>query len=187
MCSSGHAAIEAPSDWIARFAPLVRRGGRVLDLACGSGRHARLLARLGYQVAAVDRDVGALEPLARLAGIEAKCADLEAGPWPYPGTVFAGIVVANYLHRPLLPVLLDSLEPDGLLIYETYALGNERYGRPSNPQFLLHPGELLAVVRGRLRVVAYEDVLVSNPKPAMVQRICAAASPHLDAGLPSGY
>jgi len=187
MRSSGHAEIEAPSEWIARFAPLVRRGGRVLDLACGSGRHTRLLARLGYPVAAVDRDAGALEPLAQLPGIETKCADLEAGPWPYPGAVFAGIVVANYLHRQLFPVLLDSLEPDGLLIYETFALGNERYGRPSNPQFLLRPGELLAVVRGRLRVVAYEDMFLSNPKPALVQRICATAAPDLDRELPSGY
>jgi len=163
-----------------RFAPLVRRGGRVLDLACGSGRHARLLARLGYEVAAVDRDAEALGPLAQIAGIEVKSADLEAGAWPYPGAVFAGIVVANYLHRPLFPVLLDSLEPDGLLIYETFALGNEHYGRPSNPQFLLRPGELLAVVGGRLRVVAYEDLFVSSPRPAMVQRICAAAALHLD-------
>ena len=182
MRSSEHAAIEAPSEWITRFAPLIRRGGRVLDLACGSGRHARLLARLGYQVAAVDRDAEALEALSLVAGIEVKSADLEAGPWPFPGAVFAGIVVANYLHRPLFPALLDSLEPDGLLIYETFALGNERYGRPSNPQFLLRPGELLAVVRGRLRVVAYEDMFVSIPKPAKVQRICATATPDLDTG-----
>ena len=181
MRSSEHAATEAPSEWMTRFASLIRRGGRVLDLACGSGRHARLLALLGHQVAAVDRDAQALESLALVPGVEVKSADLEAGPWPYPGAVFAGIVVANYLHRPLFPVLLDSLEPEGLLLYETFALGNERYGRPSNPQFLLRPGELLAAVHGRLRVIAYEDMFVSRPKPAMVQRICATAASALDA------
>jgi len=182
MRSSEHAATEAPSEWITRFAPLIRRGGRVLDLACGGGRHARLLAQQGYQVAAVDRDAQALEPLALVARVEVKRADLEADPWPYPGAVFAGIVCANYLYRPLFPVLLDSLEPDGLLIYETFAVGNERYGRPSNPQFLLRPGELLAVVHRRLHVVAYEDMFVSSPRPAMVQRICATAARDLGAG-----
>jgi len=184
MRSSDHAATEAPSEWISRFAPLIRGGGRVLDLACGGGRHARLLAQLGYQVAAVDRDAQALELLAPLTGIEIKCADLESGPWPYPGAVFAGIVVASYLHRPLFPLLLNSLEQEGVLIYETFALGNERYGRPSNPQFLLRPGELLSVVGGRLRVVAYEDMFVSSPKPAMVQRICAIAGPDSAARAP---
>jgi SAM-dependent methyltransferase len=168
-----HDAIEAPSDWVARFAPLIRSGGRVLDLACGCGRHARLLAQLGYRVAAVDRDVQALESLVAVTGVEVKVADLEDGTWPYPGAAFAGIVIANYLHRPLFPFLLGSLEPDGLLIYETFALGNERYGRPSNPQFLLRPGELLSVALGRLRVIAYEDVFLIGPRPALVQRICA--------------
>ena len=98
---------------------------------------------------------------------------MERGPWPYPGQRFAGIVVANYLYRPLFPLLLESLETGGVLIYETFARGNERYGRPSNPQFLLQPGELLGVVSGRLRVIAYEDQFVVQPKPALVQRICA--------------
>ena len=105
----------------------------------------------------------------------ARCADLEGGPWPFEGQRFAGIVVANYLHRPLFPRLLESLGPGGVLIYETFAVGNERYGRPSNPDFLLRPGELLDVVRGRLRVLAYEDLTVSEPKPACMQRICAVA------------
>ena len=102
-----------------------------------------------------------------------RCADIEAGPWPYAGRTFDGIVVANYLHRPLMPHLLDALAQPGVLIYETFALGNERYGRPSNPDYLLRPGELLEAVRGRLTVVSYEHMAVSDPRPAMVQRICA--------------
>jgi SAM-dependent methyltransferase len=145
----------------------------VLDVACGQGRHARMLVQLGYRVAAVDRDEQALASLVGVSGIEAKVADLEGSPWPYPGVTFAGIVVANYLHRPLFPLLLESLEPQGVLIYETFARGNERYGRPSNPEFLLQPGELLAAARGRLRVIAYEDLFVRLPKTALVQRICA--------------
>jgi SAM-dependent methyltransferase len=100
-------------------------------------------------------------------------ADLEAGPWPVAGRRFDAIVVTNYLHRPLLPVLVDSLEPGGLLLYETFARGNERFGKPSNPDFLLAPGELLEAVRGRLAVVAYEDLVVGEPRPAAVQRLCA--------------
>ena len=114
-----------------------------------------------------------LAGLAGIAWITARCADLESAPWPYAGRTFAGIIVTNYLHRPLFPQLLAALAPGGVLIYETFAAGNERYGRPANPDFLLRPGELLEVVRGRLTVVAYEDLLVSVPKPARVQRICA--------------
>jgi SAM-dependent methyltransferase len=148
----------------------------VLDLACGGGRHARFFAARGHPVEAVDRDAAALAALAAVEGVATRCADLEGGPWPFAGQRFAGIVVANYLHRPLFPRLLESLGPGGVLIYETFAAGNERYGRPSNPDFLLRPGELLDVVRGRLRVVAYEDLTVSEPKPACVQRLCAINS-----------
>jgi SAM-dependent methyltransferase len=164
--------IPSPSAWVCRFAPLVRSGGRVLDLACGSGRHARWLAQRGWQVEAVDRDAQALDSLARLPGVHVRVADLEAGPWPYASEHFDGIVVANYLHRPLLPALVAALAPAGVLIYETFARGNERYGRPSNSQFLLAPGELLRAACG-LRVIAYEDMFVDVPKPALVQRICA--------------
>lgn len=122
---------------------------------------------------AVDRDPAALAALAAPPGITTQCADIESGPWPYPGEIFAGIVVVSYLHRPLFPHLLAALAPGGVLIYETFAEGNERYGRPANPDFLLRPGELLEVVRGRLRVLAYEDLFVTDPRPAMVQRICA--------------
>jgi SAM-dependent methyltransferase len=172
MDAERHEALP-PSAWVRRWSDRVPRGGRVLDLSCGRGRHARLFAQLGHPVEAVDRDPALLAGLAGVPGITARCADLEAGLWPYAGERFAGIVVANYLYRPLFPRLLDALAAPGVLIYETFAAGNERYGRPSNPAFLLEPGELLEVVRGRLRVVAYEDLFVEDPRPAMVQRICA--------------
>ncbi len=168
-----HPHSDTPSAWVCRWAEQVPAGGRVLDVAAGGGRHARWFAARGHPVDAVDRDAAALAGLAGVPGITALCADLESGSWPYAGQTFAGIVVANYLHRPLFPHLLGALAPGGALIYETFAVGNEKYGRPGNPDFLLRSGELLEVVRGRLRVIAYEDVFVSVPKPAMVQRICA--------------
>jgi len=164
----------APSAWVCRFAPLIAPGGAVLDLACGEGRHARYLAGLGYQVEAVDRDRAALDTLAGVGGVVARYADLEAEAWPYASGSFDGIVVANYLHRPLVPGMLASLRPRGVLIYETFALGNEKLGRPSNPEFLLRPGELLEWVRNRLQVVAFEQGRVELPRPAVIQRICAA-------------
>jgi SAM-dependent methyltransferase len=148
----------------------------VLDVACGKGRHSRFFAARGHPVEAVDRDPGPLAELAAIPGVATRCVDLEGGAWPYAGERFAGIVVANYLHRPLFPHLLAALAAEGVLIYETFAAGNERYGRPSNPDFLLKPGELLDVVRGHLRVLAYEDLFVSDPKPAMVQRIIAVSA-----------
>jgi SAM-dependent methyltransferase len=160
-----------PSPWVQQWAALIRPGGAVLDLACGAGRHARLLARLGFEVDAVDRDPALFtDPPSRVTLLG---ADLEGARWPYGERRFDGIVVTNYLHRPLLPVLLRSLEPGGLLVYETFARGNERFGKPSNPDFLLAPGELLEAVRGKLRVIAYEDRVVEEPKPAALQRICA--------------
>src|SRR6267142_975969 len=159
---------ENPSEWVLRWAQLVERGP-VLDVACGAGRHAILFAERGFEVFAVDRDDQVLP-----GSIHFVKADLEDGsPWPFAGKRFAAIVVANYLHRPLFPRLVESLDEGAVLIYETFMLGNERYGKPSNPDFLLRPGELLELVRGKLRVLAYEDLQVSLPKPAMVQRICA--------------
>jgi len=161
----GH-EIAAPSAWVTRWAPLIPQG-TVLDLACGSGRHARFLARLGYSVTAVDREPQVIESVRFIQ------ADLEDGsPWPLPGERFQGIVVTNYLHRPLFPVLADSLAPGGALLYETFMLGNERYGRPSNPAFLLRPGELWQAFGG-LHVIAFEQGTVAAPKAAMMQRLCA--------------
>jgi len=144
-----------------------------LDLACGSGRHANWLRHHGYQVTAVDRDQAALSELA--AGIEAIAADLEDGsPWPLGQRQFAGIIVANYLHRPLFPRIRSALAPRGVLIYETFGLGNERFGRPTNPQYLLQPGELLEFCHSaKFTVIAYECVELEVPRPAMVQRIAA--------------
>ncbi len=163
----------APSAWVCRFARLITPGGTVLDLACGRGRHARYLAGMGYRVEAVDRDRASLAGLAGAAGITTRYADLEGAPWPYPAGCFDGIVVANYLHRPLVADMLAALRPGGVLIYETFALGNETLGRPSNPEFLLRPNELLRWVDGRLQVLAFEQGRVERPGPAVIQRICA--------------
>ena len=165
---------EKPSLWVKHFLPLIRTGGSVLDLACGGGRHSLLAAEGGYRVEAVDRDAGGLAAIsAQAPGIVTRLADIEGGPWPYQGCAFDGIVVTNYLHRPLIPLLLDALAEDGVLIYETFMLGNERFGKPSNPEFLLRSGELLDLVRGRLTVVAFAQGEVDVPRPAIVQRLCA--------------
>lgn len=166
---------ENASQWVRRFLPLIKPGGTVLDLACGGGRHSLLLAERGYRVVAADRDADALAQIAAASsGIEICVADLEGEPWPFPGRRFDGIVATNYLFRPLLPTLLDSLGDNGVLIYETFMLGNERCGKPSNPDFLLRPHELLDLVRGRLNVVAFEQGQVGTPRQAVVQRLCAA-------------
>ncbi len=163
-----------PSAWVRRFASLVPAEGPVLDLACGAGRHSRLFLEAGHPVTAVDIAVTGLADLADQRHLEIIEADLEDGqPFPLAGRRFAGVVVTNYLHRPLLPALVDAVIPGGVLIYETFARGNERFGRPRNPDHLLMPGELLAAVKDRLRVLAYEDLVTEDPRPAAVQRICA--------------
>lgn len=171
---------EPASVWVRRFAPLIPPG-EVLDLACGGGRHSRLLTQYGHSVLAVDRDAAALSNAAG-PGITTMLLDLERGTqvkegWPLLASRFAGIVVTNYLFRPLLDDLCASLAPGGVLIYETFAQRNEQFGKPSNPDFLLAPGELLDRTQRNpvqpLRVLAYEDGYVAVPKPAMVQRICA--------------
>jgi SAM-dependent methyltransferase len=160
-------AIDSPSGWVVRWASLVERGP-VLDVACGAGRHARHLAGLGLEVVAVDREAQAFTGNIRFVR-----ANLEDGsPWPFAGQRFAGIVVTNYLHRPLFPKLVESLAEQGVLIYETFMDGNERYGRPANPDFLLRPGELLEAF-GALTVAGFEQGRVEQPKRAVVQRICA--------------
>ncbi|MGN6666956.1 MAG: class I SAM-dependent methyltransferase [Trinickia sp.] len=165
-----------PSPWIVRWSHLVPKGGAVLDIAAGSGRHARWFAQRGHPVVAIDRAQAALDALGHIAGVEPVSADLENGsPWPLDDArVFAAVVVTNYLYRPLLPRLSRVLAPGGVLLYETFARGNETIGKPSNPSFLLAPGELLEAVRGRLTVIAYEDGYEALPRPAFVQRICAA-------------
>ncbi|MDQ0140175.1 class I SAM-dependent methyltransferase [Cupriavidus necator] len=177
-----HAGIAAPSAWVTRWGHLLRPGARVLDLACGSGRHAAWLAARGHQVLALDRDADAIAGLP--AGVAGRVADLEQGVWPLAGEApFDAIVVANYLHRPLWPHLAAALAPGGYWIYETFAAGNETVGKPSRPDFLLRPGELLEVARAHgLRVVAYEDGLVEVPKTAFVQRLCAVREAATAAG-----
>lgn len=170
--ATGHPHPDRPSAWVRRFAGLVAPGGAVLDVACGGGRHARLFAERGHPVTAVDRDMSALSGW---TGVETVAADLEDGsPWPLPGRRFAAVVVTNYLWRPLFPTLLASLDAGGLLIIETFAQGNERFGRPRNPDHLLRPGELLSLVGGGLAVVAYESGITAQP--AVVQRVCAVNS-----------
>ena len=168
-----HASRE-PSPWVVRHAALLAPQARVLDLAAGRGRHARHLASLGHDVVAVDRDAGALAALAGVARVTTRVLDLEDGRWPLAGERFDGIVVANYLHRPAFDPMLDALSEDGVLIYETFAAGNEAYGRPSNPAFLLASGELIERVRGRLAVVSYEEGRVEHHgQVAVIQRIAA--------------
>jgi SAM-dependent methyltransferase len=161
----------APLDWIVQWAGLVPPATTVLDVAAGHGRHTRFFAERGHKVTAMDRDVSAL-PVG--ADVEVILADLEDGSaWLLSRRRFGAVIVTNYLHRPLMPHLLESVEPGGVLLYQTFMAGNERFGRPSNPRFLLQDGELLEVVRGKFSVVAYEARLISEPSMAMVQRIAA--------------
>lgn len=160
---------EEPSGWVRRWSPLVPPGSPVLDVACGAGRHMRWFAGRGHPVTGVDRSP---EAIAAVAGLgEAVQADIENGPWPLAARTFGGVVVTNYLWRPLLPAIGQSLAPGGALIYETFAAGNETVGKPSRPDFLLQPGELLRAFPG-LRAVAYEDGFLDHP-PRFVQRLAA--------------
>lgn len=165
--------IQSPSPWVLRWALLVRPGAEVLDLACGHGRHARHFAARGCRVLAVDRDEAALASLAAVTGIVTRVADLEGAAWPLASTTFDAVVITNYLHRPLFGPILAALRPGGVLIYDTFMLGNERFGRPSNPEFLLKQGELLDAFGKALTVVAFEQGRVERPKTAMIQRLCA--------------
>ncbi|MFO1270277.1 MAG: class I SAM-dependent methyltransferase [Rubrivivax sp.] len=162
-----------PSPWVRRWAHLIRPGGSVLDVACGSGRHLRWLAAQGFRVTGVDRDAAGLAALADVG--ETLVADIEGGPWPLPGRRFDAVVVTNYLWRPLAGVLRESLAEGGLYLHETFADGNAAYGRPSRPEFLLREGELLALTQG-LHVVAYEHGRLDDP-PRVVQRVAALAAP----------
>lgn len=184
---NAHINQDQPSPWVSRFAARIP-AGTVLDLACGGGRHSRLLAGLGHSVLAVDRDPAALAA-ASAPGVVTLQFDLEhpeaAGQsdWPLRPERFSGIVVSNYLHRPLMGALLASLAPGGVLIYETFAAGNGQFGKPSSPAFLLNPGELLAWSSSQplCRVIAFEDGYQHQPRPAMVQRICLRKADGLSA------
>ncbi len=171
--AKGHDLPDAASGWVKRWAALIPEDGTVLDLASGSGRNSRYLAGLGYRVLATDIDASALADLESVATIDTLLADLEGDEWPFAGQSFDGIVVVNYLHRPLLTNLAHALGANGVLIYESFGQGNERYGRPSNPDHLLRPGELLEVFDPLLNVVAYEFGVEYEPRPAVRQRLCA--------------
>jgi SAM-dependent methyltransferase len=172
---------EAPSSWVVRWSHLVHAGGEVLDLACGHGRHMRWFHERGHPVTGVDRSADAIAAVQALG--KAVQADIENGPWPLPGHQFAGVVVTNYLWRPLLPAIVGAVAPGGVLIYETFAAGNETVGKPSRPDFLLQPGELLRACAS-LRVVAYEDGFLHTP-PRFVQRIAAVRA--TDGNRPAVY
>jgi SAM-dependent methyltransferase len=164
---------EAPSAWIMQYAARLAPGARVLDLACGSGRHARALAARGCAVDAVDRDAACAAALQALAGVRFICADLESGPWPIETGAYDAVIVCRYLHRPRLAQLAATLRDGGLLLYETFAAGQERYGRPTNPDFLLQPFELARTFCGLLHVLAFEDGVLAGQPPARVQRLAA--------------
>lgn len=167
--------------------PLIRRGGLVLDLAAGGGRHAALLRRRGFRVVAADREIAALEARFRDdPDVAIRALDLEDGGAWRLGEGFDGIVAANYFHRPLFPALIEALAPGGAVLYETFMAGNERFGKPSNPDFLLKPGELLAAFGTALTIVAFEQGIVDRPRPAAIQRIAAvkAAAAPLPTAIP---
>lgn len=165
---------QMPSDWVARFASAVPAGGAVLDLACGTGRHSRFFIERGHHVTGIDRYTAGVADLLGRQDFTLIEADLESGgAWPTGTAEFAAVVVTNYLYRPILPDIVRAVADGGVLIYETFAEGNARFGRPRNPDFLLRPGELLDLVDGTLTVIAYEHGEVARPAPALVQRIFA--------------
>jgi len=171
-----HADAAAPSAWVRRWSHLVKPGGGVLDVACGHGRHARWFHERNHPLTLVDLSQKAIDSIAiPTSACEAVVADIENGPWPFTGRQFDAVVVTNYLWRPLMPTLLASLAPGGVLIYETFAQGNETVGKPSRLDFLLRPGELLDTCR-MLRIVSFEDGFLEEPEgkaPRFVQRIAA--------------
>ena len=179
-CGSGHDAPRArqPSDWVVRFYPGIRPNGRVLDVACGAGRHFPLGLSSGKRLVGIDRDIAQASPYRNAQNLQLIEADLEdGGPFPLRGELFDGVIVTNYLWRPILPAFVAAVATDGVLIYESFGIGQEHFGKPSNPDFLLRPGELLDAVAGRLRVVAFEHARLAAPE-RIVQRIAAVGPDH---------
>jgi len=176
--TSAHNAVSDVMPWVARWLAPLDRGASVLDLACGQGRHSLLAANAGHEVLAVDRNADALEGLTgKNALIETLCCDLEGAPWPFMNRRFDAIVVTNYLFRERLSLIPMLLAPSGRLIYATFGLGNEQYGRPANPDFLLASGELIRFAqRSGLVIVGFESGYTSAPKPAVIERVCALRS-----------
>jgi SAM-dependent methyltransferase len=158
-----------PDPWVARYCHLFPAGGRVLDLACGGGRHTRHLLALGLRVVAVDRDLEGVRKLSGQTGVRLLRYDLEARPWPFAAEEFAGIVVCNYLHRPLFPSLANALAPGGLLIYTTFMQGHEAFGRPRNPAYLLRRGELRATCGALLQELDFDEGYTATPRPMQRQ------------------
>jgi SAM-dependent methyltransferase len=164
---------EPPSEWLRQHAHYIKPAGHVLDVAAGNGRNARWLAQQGFSVEAVDRDAQALSILKGIEHISCKLADIENSDWPYAGQQFDAIVVCRYLHRPLFAEFSKNLAPGGVLIYETFMQGHDAYGKPTNPDFLLKPSELLVAFQHALEVIGFEQGYQEMPKPCMMQRICA--------------
>jgi len=161
-----------PFKWVVTHAALIAPKGDVLDLACGNGRHTRFALDQGFRVMAIDINLTGVEDLLDRTNLAVMETDLEEGFWPLGNAQFDGIIVTNYLHRPLFPHIVGALAPGGVLIYETFMAGNEAYGRPANPDFLLQPNELKDVCK-RLDIVAFEQGLEDDDKPAVKQKIVA--------------
>lgn len=181
MAEQWSRAVGGPSPWVERYLSAIVAGGVVLDVACGGGRHLRAALAAGHPVVGIDRDLQGVADLAGRDGVRLIEADIEDGSvFPLAGEVFSGVVVTNYLWRPMLPAIVAAVAADGVLIYETFAVGQERVGRPRNPLFLLQPGELLAAVSGKLQPIAFEDVRLEEPE-RYVQRIVAVGERHASA------
>lgn len=173
--TSRHLGMSEPSDWFRTYQPLIAPGGTVLDVAAGGGRHVKFFAETGYSVTALDRNGAPLLPFSGSHEAEVIEADLEDGsPWPLAGRRFDAVIVCNYLYRPLFADLIGALNPGGVLLYETFALGNEIYSRPRNPDHLLKSGELIELLQGRLQIVAYQHGIVETGEcPGVKQMVCA--------------